>query len=85
MLTVWALRPLGIGRCTDTESRRNTIGSYQATEVRCLGARPVDIMAVCMTQPEDLHNDSSSRRLYNSLAARGRTTQPVRAIMLRHV
>src|SRR5947209_9958656 len=83
MLTVWALRPLGIGRCTDAESRQNTIGSYQAAEVRCLGAGPVDIVAVCMAQPEDLHDDSSPRRLCNLLAACGGTTQPVRVVMLR--
>ena len=35
---------------------RDTIGSCQVAEVRCLGAGPVGIVAVCMAQPEDLYD-----------------------------
>jgi hypothetical protein len=45
----------GIGLSGDAESRWDTIGSYQAAEVRGLCAGPLAIVAVWMAKPEDLH------------------------------
>src|SRR2546428_8309572 len=73
MTTACRLCPSGIGFSGDTESRGDTMISRQATEVRCLGAGPMDIVAVWMAQPEDLHGQPSSFTC-------GATTPPVRIV-----
>jgi hypothetical protein len=71
MTAVDKLCPPGIGLSSDAESSWDAIAGGQAAEVRCLCADPIDIVAVCMAKPEDLHDTLASFPAVASIEPRG--------------